>query len=118
MSDSKKLFQLLKEFSVLNKSALIESIQQQSSELLVFSLKLTSCFVSPRESLSSLGETFSSSIKTLFEELGSLVIIQFESLTSNTISATRIMTNMHQQSDSDFRLCEEFTDQKDQLTSH
>ena len=116
MSDSKKLVQLLEKFSMLDKSALIESIQQQFSELFVFSSRLISCFVSSRKNLfRSSDKTFLLSIKTLFEEL-SFSVTQFKFLMLNT-STTRTMTDTYQQSDSDFRLCEEFSEQKDQSTS-
>ena len=117
MSDSKKLAQLLKKFSMLDKLTLIKSIQWQSSELFVFSSRLISCFVSSRKSLfRSSDKTFLLSIKILFEELSSSVT-QFESLMLNA-STTKTMMNMYQWSDSNFRLCEEFLRQKDQSMNH
>ena len=122
MSGSRKLAQLLESLSVSDKSISIESIHQQSSELFVSSSRIISCLVSSRESLSqSSNKTFSLSIKTLFEELNSSVI-QFKSLFSSEFfmldNSAMIMTDTYQQSDSDFRLCEKFTEQKNQTTSH
>src|SRR5436190_20586295 len=121
MSGSRKLAQLLENLSVSDKSVSIESIHQQSSELFVSSSRITSCLASSRESLSqSSNKTFSLSIKTLFEELNSSVI-QFKSLFSSEFfmldNSAMIMTDTYQQSDSDFRLCREFTGQKDQTAS-